>query len=243
VLNGQIGFKGPGGIIWEEIGIHARGHIIHQGLLFDKKFRNTREILNLARLFLLPEVEDDEEQYKKLILACDCSTRSGLKPLLVWNTSLDHQTENTVYMVQRLLGSLKSAHYLSGIRPDDIAILYPHAETDDINLIGSMIANLAKYFPVQWVSEDRTTYERINLPGVKVHDCHSIQGIHYRVMIILFTERFERFFHDSEYFSDRYLFYNALTSPLDYLIIQYTDRTDIIRKILASEYVDEFTGK
>ncbi|MFH0967370.1 MAG: hypothetical protein V1862_06775, partial [Methanobacteriota archaeon] len=243
VADGQKGFQGPKGIKWKDIGIHARGHITHQGLKVDKHYRNTREILTLARLFLLPEVEDDEEQYKNLVLACDCSTRSGLKPLLVWNTSHDSQVEYVVYLVQRLLGSLKSAHYLSGIRPEDIAILYPYAETSDLNLITSMIANLGRFFPVQWISEDLTTYERINLPGIKVHDCHSINEHYYRVVIILFAENFERFFQDSEFFSDRYLFYSALTRSLDYLIIQYTDRTDIIRKILASGYVDEFTGK
>jgi len=243
VADGEKGFKGPVGVRWEDIGIHVRGHITHQGLKIDKQYRNTREILTLARLFLLPTVENDEEQSENMVLAFDSSIRSGLKPLLMWNTSHGHQAEYAVYLVQRLLGSLKSAHYLSGIKPDDIAILYPYGEMGDIHIISALIGNLGRFFPVQWVSEDLKTYERINLPGVKVHDCHSINGLYYRVVIILFAENFERFFHDSEFFSDRYLFYSALTRPLDYLIIQYTERTDIIRKILASGYVDEFTGK
>jgi len=61
--------------------------------------------------------------------------------------------------------------------------------------------------------------------------------------MIIFAENFERFFSDSEFFSGRNLFYMALTRPIDYLTIQYTDRTEIIRKILDSGYVDEFMGK
>jgi thymidine kinase len=242
VIDGQKGFRGPGGISWKKLGIHIRDHITRQGSIPEERYKNTREILNLARLFLLPEAGEDE-QYKKLVLACDCSIRSGLRPLLIWNTSHESQAEYVVFLIQRLLGSLKSVQYLSGIRPDDIAILYPYAEGGDLNTISAMIATIERFCAVQWVSENLTTHDRISLPGVKVHDCHSINGMNYRVVMILFAENFERFFQDSKFFSDRNLLFIALTRPLDYLTIQYTNRTDIIRKILDSGYADEFIGK
>lgn len=242
VTDGQKGELGPEGLKWQDIGINIRGHIHHLGITSEKKYQNTREILNLARLFLLPEIDNDEE-YKKLVLICECQTRTGLKPLLIWNTSHEHQVEYVVYLVQRILSSIKSVQYLSQVKPDEIAILYPYAEGSDKNLISSMIPQLGKICPVQWVSEESTTYDRVNLPGLKVHDCHSIQGLFYRVVMILFAGKFERFFTDSDYYSSRNLFYMALTRPLDFLTIQYTDRTEIIRKILASGYADEFIGK
>lgn len=239
IADGQKGFRGPGGIKWNDIGIHIRGHINHQGIHIEKNYQNTREILNLARLFLLPIIEDEEEEYNKLVSAFDSHTRSGLKPLLIWNTSHEHQVDYMIYLIQRLLGSIKSTQFLSGMKPDDIAILYPYAEGEDKNLVSAMITTLGRFCPVQWVSEESTTYQRVSLPGVKVHDCHSIKELHYRAVMILFTENFERFFIDSEFFSDRMLLSVALTRPLDFLSMQYTERTDIIRKIIASGYVQE----
>jgi hypothetical protein len=241
--DGLHALAGIKGVSWKELGIHVRGHIFRHGMTLEKNYQNTREILNLARLFILPEIEGDEDEYKKLVLACDCSTRSGLKPLLIWNTSQQAQAEYSIYLVKRLLGSIKSAQYLSGIKPNDIAILYPGVEADEKNIIRAMVSDLCLYCPVQWISEGHNTHERLDLPGVKVHDRHSIRGIYYRVVMILFTENFERFFSDSEFFSEKSLFYEALIRPLDYLTLQYTDRTDIIRKMLASDYVDEFIGK
>lgn len=243
VADGQKGFQGLGGVRWKDIGIHIRGHITKQGLIIEKHYENTREILNLSLLFLLPVIEENEEEYKNLLFACESGSRSGLKPLLVWNTSHQHQADYAVFLVQRILGSIKSAHHLSGIRPDDIAILYPYAEGRDKNIMRILLENLGQFFPVQWVSEELTTYNRVHLPGLKIHDCHSVKGLHYRVVMIVFAENFERYFDDPNFFSDRNLFYNALIRPLDFLSIQYTCRTAIIRKIIASGYVDEFNGK
>lgn len=242
VADSQKGMKGPGGVSWGSLGIHLKGHVHHLGMKPEKEYHNTREILSLARMFFLPEAHYSEE-YRNLVHLCECQTRSGLKPLLIWNTSHEHQAEYAIYLVQRLLSSIKSAQYLSGIRPDDIAILYPYAEGPDKYFISSMIPALEKICPVQWVSEESTTYSRVNLPGLKIHDAHSIRDLTYRVVMIIFAENFERFFSDSEFFSGRNLFYMALTRPIDYLTIQYTDRTEIIRKILDSGYVDEFMGK
>ncbi len=242
VADSQKGMNGPQGVSWGSLGIHLKGHIHHLGMKPVKEYHNTREILSLARLFFLPEAHFSEE-YRNLVHLCDCQTRSGLKPLLIWNTSHEHQAEYAIYLVQRLLSSIKSAQYLSGIRPDDIAILYPYAEGPDKYYISSMIPALEKICPVQWVSEESAMYSRVDLPGLKIHDAHSIRDLTYRVVMIIFAENFERFFSDSEFFSGRNLFYMALTRPIDYLTIQYTDRTEIIRKILDSGYVDEFMGK
>lgn len=242
VADGEEGCHGPEGINWRELGIHIHGHIHHLGITIGKAFQNTREILCLARLFLLPEAGSDED-FKRLAFLCDCQTRSGLRPLLVWNTSHEHQVEYAVYLVQRLLSSIKSVHYLSGLKPDDIAILYPYAEGTEKNYISAMIPALSRICPVQWVAEESSTYDRAGLPGLKVHDCHSIGDRQYRVVMILFAENFERFFTDSDYFSGRNLFYTSLTRPLDFLTIQYTEKTPIIAKIIASGYADEFLGK
>jgi hypothetical protein len=238
----QKSMSGPRGKKWQEIGIHFRGHIHHLKGIPEKEFQNTVEILRLARLFLLPGVDSDEE-YRNLSRLCGCRIRTGLKPLLIWNTSHEHQVEYALFLVQRLVSSIKSAQHLSGIQPDGIAVLYPYADGSDKFLISSLITLLSRVCPVQWVSEESTTYDRVNYPGLKVHDCYSIQGHFYRVVIILFAEKFEWFFSDIGVFSGRNLLYMALTRPLDFLTIQYTDMTESIKKILNSGYVDEFKGK
>ena len=241
VSDGYQGQYGPGGIRWKELGIHSRGRIMHQVPDLGTNYRNTREISNLAQLFLL---SNSGEKVGDLNVHStgQAPPRSGLKPLLVWNTTHANQGKYATFLVCRLLGSLKSVQYLSGLTPDDICILYPHAEDQDYKILSGMISELSRFCPVQWISENNYTPSKIHLPGVKVHDGRSIKGIQYRVVMVLFSEYYDTYLHDTEYASDRHLFYVALTRPMDFLTIQYTKKTALIRHILDSGDFDEFIG-
>jgi hypothetical protein len=233
-------FKGLTGVRWKDIGINIRGHITVRDQQIDQTPENTREILNLSRLFRLPAIEEGEEESGTLIQSGSTYLRSGLKPLMIWNSSHQNQADYVMYLVQRILGSIKSVKYLSGIKPEDIAILYPYVEGRDVRLIKNLVENLSRYFPVQWVSENPETCHRIHQPGIKIHDSHSINRLHYRAVLVILAENFERFFTEPDLFLYQNLFYNTLTCPRDFLSIQYTTPTDIIRKILKSGYADEY---
>ena len=66
-----------------------------------------REILNLAQIFMLPGMNEEEELHHSLHLN-HTESRSGLKPLLIWNRSHQNQADYVIYLIQRLLGSIKS---------------------------------------------------------------------------------------------------------------------------------------
>jgi len=242
VSYGNQGRNGPGGTSWKELGIHAHGRINHHELDLKYNYRNTKEIQNLARLFLYTD-ENRSIERKELENHFSSKARSGLKPLLVWNTSHTHQGEYATYLVQRLLGSLKSAKYFPGMKPDDIGILYPCADEQDKVIINRMVSELGLFCPVQWVAEDNNSHTRIHLPGVKVHNIHSVKGMQYRAVLVLFSEYYDRYFNEQKLWPDRNLLYITLTRPLDFLTIQYTEKSDIIKKILISGDVDQFIGK
>lgn len=242
VSDGQQGRYGLAGISWKELGIHAKGRISHQASDLGKNYRNTQEIQALARMFLSPVPGISPETISFPVNEAK-PERSGLKPLLVWNTSHANQGDYATFLVRRLLGSLKSAQHLAGLRPEDIAILYPHAAEQDRRILSRMVSELGRFCPVQWVSENHHTHSRIHLPGVKVHDARSIKGMQYRAVMVLFSEYFDTYLTDPLHSEDRHLLYVALTRPADFLTIQYTEKTGLIRKILSSGNVDEFIGK
>ncbi len=242
VSDGYQGRFAPGGVSWKELGINARGRISHQVPELANNYRNTREIQGIARLFLgtCPGESGIPEGGGLLPVL---TPRSGLKPLLVWNTSHVNQGEYATFLVRRLLGSLKSAQYLSGLRPDDISILYPYADEQDHRVLIRMIADLSRFCPVQWVAENSYTHSRIHLPGVKIHDSRTIKGMQYRAVMVLFAEYFDKYLINPDLTADRHLLYVALTRPVDFLTLQYTEKTPVIRMILDSGEVDEFIGK
>lgn len=242
VSDGQQGRYGLAGISWKELGIHAKGRISHQASDLGKNYRNTQEIQALARMFLSPVPGISPATISFPVNEAK-PERSGLKPLLVWNTSHANQGDYATFLVRRLLGSLKSAQHLAGLRPEDIAILYPHAAEQDRRILSRMVSELGRFCPVQWVSENHHTHSRIHLPGVKVHDARSIKGMQYRAVMVLFSEYFDTYLTDPLHSDDRHLLYVALTRPADFLTIQYTEKTGLIRKILSSGNVDEFIGK
>jgi superfamily I DNA and RNA helicase len=49
------------GVSWQSLGVRARGRTIHVGFDLDRNYRNTREIVELARQFASPPTGDDEE--------------------------------------------------------------------------------------------------------------------------------------------------------------------------------------
>jgi energy-coupling factor transporter ATP-binding protein EcfA2 len=234
---------GWSGASWKELGIHARGRIHYQNPELGQNYRNTKEIQDIARIFLHGVKEEDSGDQKEADCPFSSPSRNGLKPLLVWNTTHASQGDYTVFLIRRLLGSIKSAQYLSGIRPDDIAVMYPHAEEQDLKVLEKMVSDLGRFCPVQWVSENDTAHVRIHLPGVKVHDARSIKGMQYRAVMMLFSEYFDLYGDDPRYCGDQNLFYMALTRPSDFLTILYSEKTSLIRKILSSCSVDEFIGK
>ena len=242
VSDGNQNRNGPGDTSWKELGVHAYGHISHHELDLKHNYRNTKEIQNLARLFLYTD-ENAGKEREELEHLLSLKGRSGLKPLLVWNTSHIHQGEYATYLVQRLLGSLKSVKYFPGMKPDDIGILYPCADEQDKIIIYRMVSELGRFCPVQWVAENNDSYTRIHLPGVKVHDINSVKGMQYRAVLVLFSEYYDRFFKVNNLQTDRNLLYVTLTRPLDFLTMQYTEKTDSIKKILTSGDVDQFIGK
>lgn len=243
VSDGLQGRSGPGGISWSDCGIHHQGRIIQYTHDLENNYRSTREILKLSRLFLnsLENEQPGNENIQGGVTGKE--ERAGLKPLLVWNTTHANQGEYATYLVKRLLGSLKSAHYLSGLSPDDIAILYPYADEHDKRIIIKMAAEIGKFCPVQWVAEDKNAFARIHLPGVKVHDIHSVKGMQYRAVMIIFSEYYDRFFRQKDLAQYRHLWYVALTRPQDFITIQYTEKTELIRTMINSGDVDQFIGK
>jgi hypothetical protein len=227
------------GISWRSLGIRASGRTVHLGFDLDRNYRNTREIVELARQFASPPTEDDEEGVFCLPVDPAKARRSiGMKPILFKERFRSAECNRVVKLVRGLL----EGKWMDNVLPKplldrEIGILYPMIPAQSRNEFNGFVDHLRELAPVRWLVQNRGEDGRtmVNEPGIKVQTIHSAKGLEYRAVIIMWADLLPRlFFEDHDEAEERRLMYVALTRAVDFLAITYSRPSDFINEIRQS---------
>ncbi len=227
---------------WKSLGISARGRTINVGFDLDRNYRNTREIIELARHFASPSTNDEDDGMLCLPVDPAKARRSiGMNPVLIDAKTRSLECRRVCRIVEKLLRGRWLEHDLpSPLVGKDIGILYPMIPAQSKNLFRQFLDDLRKLDSVVWLTSqgNEDLRARVNDPGIKVQTIHSAKGLEYRAVIIMWADMLPRDFHGHDDEEESCVMYVALTRERDLLAITYTgEGSDFTKKIHRSRAV------
>ena len=227
------------GVSWQSLGIRARGRTVHVGFDLDRNYRNTRDIVELARQFAGPPSNDDEDGMFCMAVDPARARRSiGMKPVLFSEPFRSAECNRILGIVGGLLKGYWLEHALpKPLVGKEIGILYPMILGQKKNEFSVFLEHLRKLDRVVWLTRGRREDGRtmVNEPGIKVQTIHSAKGLEYRAVVIMWADLLPRsFFEDHDKEEERRLMYVALTCASDFLAITYSEPSDFIDEIRRS---------
>lgn len=219
---------------WKEVGVHAVGRGRSRRLDLDKNYRNSREIVALARDFAREVTDEDEEDTIRPV-AVDPSKsrrRTGYYPILVRCRSRLSECDKIRGIVEGLLrGKWRSQELRRPLRPEEIGILYRMYRKNDPEFAGALEtlrANLEELAPVLWLNESSADRYRVCDPGIKIQTIHASKGLQYRAVIVMWADLMPATFPKDDLTEDERLkqeirlMYVAMTRAEDFLAITCT---------------------
>jgi hypothetical protein len=234
VCDGNQGVRLIGSVSWRSLGIKAAGRSIHQAFDLDRNYRNTKEILKLARHFTAKNIKKSEDSISIVPVDPSQARRHGPRPILY--ACKDHADEcsRITHVVKRILeGRVKFKNKVIKVQPQDIGILYHGIPKHDKELFAGFVATLGTIAPVTWLNEDRDSRSKIADPSIKVQTVYSAKGLQYRVVIVMWADQFRPHVPEDREHEER-LLYVALTRASDILIVTYSDSNEFVERMVAS---------
>jgi hypothetical protein len=227
VSDASQGLYRQSGVSWRSLGIRARGRTINAGFDLDKNYRNTREIVELARHFASPSTSDEDDGMLCLAVDPGKARRSlGIRPVLFNATTRSLECSRACALVEGLLkGRWLDQDLPSPLVGKDIGVLYPMIPGQSENQFRCFLDDLRKLDKkLVWLtsSEGEDLRTRVNEPGIKVQTIHSAKGLEYRAVIIIWADMLPRTFHGHTESEERRVMYVAMTRARDFLAITYS---------------------
>lgn len=231
VADGAQGLYRRSKIRWSHLGIKARGRSHSARFDLDQNYRNSTEILTLAETFATrTEVEGNGDDIDDGIQSVRvdprrCVRSTGATPLL----HLESTRENEMARVEEIVGDLLNGRWngqkIGPLTPNEIAILYPRAFTNEKTLLGELKTSLSLRYriPVQWQTGPAKE-KSINSNALKIQTIHASKGLQYRAVIVLWADKMPFYpsdgtpRHEAES-SDRRLLYVAMTRAESFLAL------------------------
>lgn len=222
---------------WSSVGIKAKGRTTNKLIT---NYRNTQEIVAIASLFGNDSsTGNPEEEMQALPVSVDHALRSGSRPILCQSSSFQQQCDRALVYLLNLLNGRWQDQNINPLKPSEIAILYPRREMSKRKLFGYFKGEVAKIAPTTWLSDKNDLDNRTLVfeETVKIQTIASAKGLQYRAVLLLWADQLP--LTESTTSDDQSLFYVALTRPEDYLVINYSQPTKFIQRILASSAVEQ----
>ncbi len=244
VGDGSQGLYRKNKISWKSLGVEARGRTIHTKYDLDKNYRNTKEIVDLASIFIENTTEDGSRDLQAAdgIVAMSVDPEkairsNGQKPILIIRSTRKEEIDAIVNSIKLLLdGNQKIGGVKGPIRPEDIGILYRYAGKNIKPYLKELLNKIKSFSPVIWLNEDPENRERIDEPGIKIQTMHSAKGLQYKAVFIVFADLMPPFFAETEeeLLVEHRLMYVALTRAEDIAIITSTGSSMFVDMIKSS---------
>ena len=234
VCDGNQGIRLIDAVSWKSLGIKAAGRTIHRAFDLDRNYRNTREILCLAAHFTAKNVKNNEDSISVVPVDPGQAIRRGPKPILV--KCKDHADECTrIFNIAKVLlnGNVPFNEIQITLQPDEMGILYPKRFPKDYETFKNFLKDLRTLAPVTWLNEDFYSRMKVFEKSIKVQTVASSKGLQYRVVFVMWADRFEPHTRADLDLQQRYL-YVALTRASDVLIVTYSKENEFIERMVAS---------
>jgi superfamily I DNA and RNA helicase len=226
------------GVSWQGLGIRARGRTVHVGFDLDKNYRNTREIVELARHFASPPTEGSEDDVLCVAVDPSKARRSiGIRPVLFKEAFRSAECSRVVDLVRGLLsGRWLDRDLPTPLVAKEVGILYPMIPKQERNEFRCFLERLRALGLVVWLTDPKEdNRKKVNEPGIKVQTIHSAKGLEYRAVIVMWADLLPRvFFKDCNEQEERRFVYVALTRASDFLAITYSRPSRFIDEIRQS---------
>lgn len=239
VGDGSQGLYPRGQVSWKKIGINAQGRTIYRKFDLDKNYRNSREIIELAALFADSSPDETGDNIGSPLVDPHKSTRhTGIKPVWLAAESRQAECNYVVKIVKDILAGKWFDKSTESIAPEDIGLLYPNCYQTEKPILKNFVANLEKIAPTVWLS-NKTVDARAKVcdPGIKVQTIHSAKGLQYKVVIIIWGDKFATHYGRRDEEKDRRLLYVGLTRAEDFLLISSSGDSKFIDQIAESNKV------
>ena len=213
---------------WADAGIHASGRVINRKFDLDRNYRNTSEILRIARAFSSTP-DDQPEGLLSIPIDPDTAIRSGPEPQLIQLDDAISEVHYTAALIETWLrGGVQIGGKHERIKPSDIAVLYPRRRRDAT--LEPLVDRLNKFTRVELLAGNNGR-EKLHSQAVKILSMHSARGLQFRIVILLWVDQLPSPFNSGDS-SDRSLLYVAATRAEDILVILHSG---------PSPYVDELS--
>ena len=208
---------------WKDAGIAAVGRTIYKDFDLHVNYRNTREIIQVASIFAGGIKDGDPEQcFSGMKPDASCAIRSGPHPVLLAASSRVAECDCAVEQIRAWLAS--------GIKPDEIAILYRALPQDSRSVFTQFVHRLESLAPVYWRKG------KMGAPQGAITLCtaHSCKGLQWRAVLILWADLLPFSADPEQWKLERGLMYVAMTRAEDELVLTRSGHSPFIDEIEAA---------
>ncbi len=207
---------------WADAGIHVAGRAINRKFDLDRNYRNTSEILSIARLFSTGRAGGSREM-PAMPIEPDIAARSGSEP---WLIKLDDAVSEVHYAAGLIETWLRGGLEIGGrqhrIKPKDVAVLYPRRRPDAS--VTSLLDRLNGFTRAVLISGYSPT-GMLNDDAVKISSIHSARGLQFQVVVLLWADLLGSRTGSEDDEIGRSLLYVALTRAEDFLVVLHSGRS------------------
>ncbi len=226
VGDGSQALYGKRDFTWADAGIHASGRVINRKFDLDRNYRNTAEILGIARAFSTRPARVSQDM-PVLAIGPDTALRSGGDPLLIQLDDAASEVHYAAGLIETWLrGGLEIGGRHQRIRPNDIAVLYPRRRADAS--VTTLCDRLNGFSRAVLLSGDSPT-GTLHDDAVKILSMHSARGLQFRIVLLLWVDLVGSRSDSDD--MDRGLLYVAATRAEDILVILHSGRSANVDEI------------
>jgi hypothetical protein len=212
---------------WADAGIHASGRVINRKFDLDRNYRNTAEILRIARTFSIRPAGGPQEM-PVLPIGPDTAVRFGSEPLLIKLDDAASEVHYAAGLIETWLrGGLEIGGRHQRIKPSDIAVLFSRRRPDaSITTLCDRLNSFSRAVMLSGSNPTGTLQDE----AVKILSMHSARGLQFRIVLLLWIDLLGSRSDSGDDEIERGLLYIATTRAEDMLVILHSGR---------SSYLDE----
>jgi hypothetical protein len=226
------GVYGKRKVSWKQLGIQAQGRTNY----LEENYRNTRPILEVARLFSSKQIDDGEDGISAPVVDPSRAKRlRGPVPTLVQAVNLEAECLRAAEIAARLISGHWFGQQVTPLRPEEIGILYRSGKGPKWELLSRLRDKLnASNLPTVWLTENLDARHRMGEKALKITTVHGSKGLQFRAVLFIFAGECPDLTGGNTEDEERRLFYVALTRAEDYLALTWSRDAGFITDIKAS---------